>query len=917
MRRIVVNHRIGAGRAFNRQVLLAKSGLSQDERFEGMFDAIEKMCFQDIFEMQASKSPEAIAVICGEERITYRELSRRTDQLADHLQSLGVCPDTLVGICMERSIDMVVGILGVLKSGGAYVPLDPGYPRERLLFVLEDANIRVVVTQPKLFESLSLEIPHVVCAGEIQADLAKRPRVSLRRDVSVKNLAYVIYTSGSTGKPKGVMITHENLFHFVEIACRALDVTPEDVYLQTASISYALSVRQLIVPLAQGATLVIADSEEMRDPLLMFQLIQRMQITLMDMVPSFWRACIQRLLALPPGERRALLDNRLRRIVSIGEALLSDIPRDWKLKLGHNARLVNIFGQTETTGVVAVYPIPDLNKSEIEIVPIGWSVHDTTLYILDANLQPVATGETGELCVSNPCLAFGYLNRPELTRQKFIQNPFDETGSSRLYRTGDMARYRADGAIEFLGRSDFQVKIRGQRVELGDVEAALAEHPLVEGCAVVARGDHPDDKYLDAYIVLVAGRVLTDAQVRQHMKQRVPEYMIPATFIFLDALPLTPNGKLDRLAFSDLAFVKAHALNFEKIPDHIATAKSDSGAARNDIEKKLVSIWQSLLRVDRVGIHDNFFDLGGHSLAAASLLASIEKTFGKRLPVSALFKGPTIAQLSEAIGKTSESAAIRKGAESIIPIHVGDSSKLPFFWLHGSDFAYMKPYLDETQPFYCVMPAGLNEGEAILESEDEIVEHHLRAIQAQHPTGPYLLGGYCNGGKNAIAVALRLIERRFEVRLLALVDVPIPDRQRLESGDQPLYKRIAEHITRGRFWDIAYEKLRDRFDALMNRLTKNTYMLRFSEITRAHDRVYKNYIMPRPFPGHLSLFLCEDQYRSAKAELDQRWGRLATQGISQHIIPGNHTTMVRKPNIQVLGERLRWAIAKAQIESSL
>jgi thioesterase domain-containing protein/acyl carrier protein len=511
-------------------------------------------------------------------------------------------------------------------------------------------------------------------------------------------------------------------------------------------------------------------------------------------------------------------------------------------------------------------------------------------------------------------VALGYLNRPELTAQKFIPDPFDDTGGARFYRTGDMARQRADGAIEFLGRSDFQVKIRGQRLELGEVETVLLECPWVRACAVVAQGEHPDQKHLVAFIVPVAGQQPTALHVRQYMKQRVPDYMVPSTILFLDAFPLTPNGKLDRLALSDPAFVSTISAKAETEAAKQATLEDRLAEARNQIERTLVDIWQELLKVKQVGIHENFFDLGGDSLDAASLLISIETTLGKRLSVSTLFKGPTIAQLAEAIGanSASPSEAMPRGTESLIPIHVGDSSKLPFFWLHGSDFAYIKPHLDPSQPFYCIMPSGLNEGEAILEDEDAIAEHHLRAIQAQCPTGPYLLGGYCNGGKNAIAVALRLIERGYEVRLLALVDVPVPDRQRIEEAPRPIFRRVTEHIKRRRFWDVANQKLRDRFGRISSLLTNNAYMLRFTKITQAHDRVYKYYVMPRPFPGKISLFTCQDQYETAKDALDRRWSKLATQGIQQHIIPGNHTTMIRKPNIQILGEQLKQAIAEAQ-----
>ncbi|MFT3893216.1 MAG: amino acid adenylation domain-containing protein [Anaerolineales bacterium] len=499
--------------------------------------------FADLFNAQVAKSPNAVALICKDQELTYQELNERADQLSGYLFSLGFQPGMPVAICVTRSLDMVVAILGVIKAGGTYIPLDPAHPAERLTFILKDASAGIVITQSPFLDLFQEQNVTVLCLDDEKQKIEHFAHSPLKITIAPKNLVYVIYTSGSTGKPKGVMITHANLVNFVEVACSLLDVHAEDVYLQSATIAYALSVRQLMIPLAVGATVVVASSEETADPLRAVKTIKRRQITLMDVVPSFWRSCMQRLSDISQEERTSLMNNSLRRIVSIGEALMSDLPREWYARFGEQIRLVNIFGQTETTGVVAAYPIPSEIGAGFGIVPIGRSAAHTQIYILDANLQPVPDGEAGELCISNPCLADGYLNQPELTAKKFISNPFEDGFSKRLYRTGDMARRRPDGNIEFLGRGDHQMKIRGQRLELGEVEAGLREHPLVRDCVVMARGDTPDDKYLVAYVVPSPTAAVSSTDLKEFMRKRLPEYMIPAVFVFLDALPSTRMAK--------------------------------------------------------------------------------------------------------------------------------------------------------------------------------------------------------------------------------------------------------------------------------------------------------------------------------------------------------------------------------------
>jgi amino acid adenylation domain-containing protein len=896
------------------------------------------ICFHDLFDAQVAKRPDAIAVICENERLTYRELRERANQLALQLQTLGVKPDGLVGICVSRSIDMVVGILGILKSGGAYVPLDPSYPKERLAFILDDANIQVVLVQSALRDMLPKNVTLVVCIDEERFGGSNQPEVSLKRDVSVENLAYVIYTSGSTGKPKGVMISHASLCHFTRIACEALDVTAKDVYLQTASISYALSVRQLMVSLACGATLAIASSEQAHDPLLLFELIKQKHITLMDVVPSFWRACVQRLLALSPAERQEMLNNDLRRIVSVGETLLSDIPRDWEFKLGHPARLVNIFGQTETTGVVATYSIPSMNKDVVEIVPIGRSVSDTTIYILNSDLQPVPACEPGELCVSSPCLAQGYLNRPELTAQKFIPNPFKHIVGERLYRTGDMARTRVDGCIEFLGRSDFQIKIRGQRLELGEVEAMLLEYPLVQACAVVAQGEQPDDKHLVAYIVPATKQGLTVAHVRQYMRQRVPEYMVPSTFIFLDAFPLTPNGKLDRLILSDPAFVKLNSLQSESLPLQTetrifekSTANGEFTPARNHLERTIAGIYQSLLKVEQVSVHDNFFDLGGDSLTVVCLFAYIEQEFGVRLPVMTILQAPTVARLAEHIQHYQATPDYKV----LVPIQTGISGS-PFFCVHGVGggvlgYRDLVKAMGENHPFYGLQAIGQDNLEICDLSIEAMASRYIDAMRSFQAHGPYRIGGYCFGGIVAYEMACQLEKQGEKVSLLAIFEGFIPDTMNTKV---PLIQRITVFWKSIPYWIKDYanmsptdlrHRIRLSLSKLLSKIRRRPDLVhrvrlediletdisnvpdRNIELTQIHSIALHHY-RPDRYCGTVTLFRARNRSFNdvVFGSMDQKmgWGNYAIGGVNVREVDGFHRNIHLPPYVKSLAAEL-------------
>ena len=623
--------------------------------------------FPRLFEDQVARDPSQVAVSCENEELTFGELNARANQLARHLRAQGVGRDSVVGICIDRSLEMAVAILGILKSGGAYLPLDPEYPMERLVFMIEDARPKLVVTKSSLARELSHAANHLVLLDHDWPAISRNANADLTEGPEPDDLAYVIYTSGSTGKPKGVMITHSNLANYLGALNHELQISASDRYLHTASIAFSSSRRQLMLPLSRGATVVIASSDDRKDPLALFALVKQRGVTVMDAVPSFWRNCTTILSGLSDDERGQLLDNRLRLMLSASEPMLSDIPQTWMKQFGHPARHVHMFGQTETAGIVCLYPVADNANDEVQVVPIGKPIANTEIYILDELQGPCAIGEAGEFYIGGAGVGRGYLNRPELTAEKFIPHPFSEQKGARLYRTGDWARLTDDGQIEFAGRRDQQVKLRGFRIELGEVETALVKHPAVRESVVVARGESAEEKKLVAYFVPF-GAPPTVGELRHFLSAQLPEYAVPSAFVQLAALPLSANGKVNRLALLE-AKVERTQLS------------ADFVAPRNEIEDRLAAIWSEVLRLPRIGVNDDFFELGGHSLLAAQIVSRVRREFGIEIPLRAMFESLTVAQLAHGL----VAPGAQHADQSIKPAGRNQTAPLSFsqqqFWL--------------------------------------------------------------------------------------------------------------------------------------------------------------------------------------------------------------------------------------------
>ncbi|MDZ7993449.1 MAG: non-ribosomal peptide synthetase [Nostoc sp. EfeVER01] len=580
----------------------------------------QDICIHQLFETQVEKTPDAIAVVFEDEQISYRELNQRANQLAHYLQSLGVGSEVLVGLCVERSLEMVVGVLGILKAGGAYVPLDYAYPEERLAFMLQDAQVSVLLTQEKLKSGLPNHQAEIVCLDSNWQSIdygLDNPT----HNVTSNNLAYVIYTSGSTGQPKGVQIQHQNAVNLLNAIAKEPGLTAEDTLLSVTSLSFDIAVSEIFLPLSVGAKLVLVSREVAADGTQLLKALTTSGATFMQPTPVTWR------LLLAAGWQ----GSPQLKMISTGEALPRDLANQL---LPKGACLWNLYGPTETTIWSTGYKVTTANKP----IGIGCPLANTQIYILDSHLQPVPIGISGELYIGGEGLARGYLNRPELTAERFISNPFSSNPESRLYKTGDLARYLPDGHIEYLGRIDYQVKVRGFRIELGEIETALLQHPGVKEAVVIVREDIPNETSLVGYIVAETGQDSLEviSQLRRFLKQQLPDFMVPTIFMALEAMPLTPNGKVDRKALP-----KPDASRPELEANYVAP--------RTPIEQQIADIWAQVLNVKQVGINDNFFELGGYSLLGIQVVSRVRQALQAEILMSNLFELPTVADLAERV----------------------------------------------------------------------------------------------------------------------------------------------------------------------------------------------------------------------------------------------------------------------------
>ncbi|MDY7007237.1 MAG: amino acid adenylation domain-containing protein [Cyanobacteriota bacterium] len=866
-------------------------------------DFPQDKCIHQLFEEQVEKTPDAVAVNFEEKKLTYSELNAKANQLAQYLQKLGVKPETHLGICVERSLEMVVGILGILKAGAAYVPLDSSYPSERLAYMISDAQVSVLVTQESLVTSLPKHQAQVVCLDKDWEAIAQLPTENLAKVAQPENLGYIIYTSGSTGKPKGVAMSQRALVNLIIWQQQEAIIGEGAKTLQFAPISFDVSFQEIFSTLYSGGTLVLVSQEVRRDS---FALMQFMVDNKVDKLFLPFVALQQ--LATVASQCQTL--PQLREIVTAGEQLQMTPDLIELMKRLPNCRLQNQYGPSESH-VVSAYTLQGDAVNWPALPPIGRPIANNQLYILDRNLEPVPIGVPGELYIGGVGVANGYLNRPELTAEKFISNPFSDRGKSRLYKTGDLARYLPDGNIEFIGRIDNQVKIRGFRIEIGEIETTIGQHPTVKETVVLAREDNPGNKRLVAYIV---PETETDreivSQLKQHLKEKLAEYMVPSAFMVLPQLPLTPNGKVNRRALP--------------APDISSFSESNNFVApRDDIEEKLVEIWSNILNINPVGIKNNFFELGGHSLLAINLMAKIQQKFAKQLPLSTLFTNPTIEDLASLIRGENQVTS-----SSLVPLQ-SQGNKQPFFCVHpagGHVFYYqeLSGYLGENQPFYGLQAQGFGEGEKIFTNVEDMAQFYIKTIREFQPEGPYQIGGWSFGGVVAFEMAQQLVQQGQEVSLLALLDPWVPILLDPNKKIDNLYMRgVLSRYFGGMFGvtnlvnedELVGLNSEEKIEFIIDKAEK--LELFPQEATREQNQRFIDVIIGtlkatysykrQPYSGKVTVFRAEEKHPHGidpQLVWVEMYAILDVADIEVVMVPGNHFTFIKEPNNKVLAEHL-------------
>jgi len=861
-----------------------------------------RQCVHELFEAQVERTPSAIAVVHEKEKLTYHALNERANQLAHHLRSLGVGPDTLIGICVERSIEMIVGVLGILKAGGAYVPLDPVYPRERLRLMIDDAKISVLLTQRRLVDALPQIDGTVLGLDSDWSHIAKNAAGNPSRLTEAENLAYVIYTSGSTGQPKGVMIEHSSLVNYVESAIVEFVLDRGDRILQFASLSFDTSAEEIFPCLARGATLILRTDEMLGSVSTFLQKCRNWAISILDLPTAYWHELVTAIdndeLELPPS---------LRLVIIGGERAQPERLQHWQKHVGGEIRLLNTYGPTEATIVSTIWEAPaDQHFDSIE-VPIGRPVRNARAYVLDRFLQPTPFGIVGELYIAGAGLARGYLNQPDLTAERFVADPFCRPAGVRMYRTGDLARLLPSGNIEYAGRNDSQVKIRGFRIEPEEVEKIIRRHASVRDCAVIAREDRPGEQRLVAYVV---GENISEDDLRKFLGATLPPYMVPSAFVQLEKLPLSPNGKIDRKMLPAVRDVKMKT--------------SSVLAPSTEAEKLLARIWSQVLKVENLGVDDNFFELGGHSLLAVRLFSKIKKAFGKELPLATLFQAPTLGGLAAALAKDGW-----KPSWSPLVAIQSSGSKRPLFVIHAVggnvlEYEALSRHLGVDQPFYGLQAQGLDGNQTSPTSVEEMAASYVREVRAVQPKGPYQICGRSLGGMIAFEIACQLSAQGERVSLLAMLDTYPAGHTRLlnetkVSRANAIADKLARHaknlsrLSLGRKLWYVIDKSRYAPKKIQIHAWQVLYHV-FTRMGRPLPRAFRsveqfNYAaarkyMPKVYDGRVTLFWASEDLNAGQ-DIVEGWESLARAGVEVRKMPGTHVDIMKEPFIGKIAEELK------------
>jgi amino acid adenylation domain-containing protein len=869
-------------------------------------------CVHELFEEQVRKTPEAVAVVYQGTAVTYRELNRRANRLAHYLRRMGVKPDVHVAIGVERSVEMVVALLAVLKAGGAYVPLDPASPSERLQWILKDSVPAALLTQGRIEEQIprireTVPVVNFAEDGSAWSDQPEKDLDSASVGLTPKHLAYMIYTSGSTGKPKGVEMQHRALVNLLRWQISQSGSSTAQRTLQFAAVGFDVSFQEIFSTLCCGGDLVLIDDETRLNPRELVRFIQANQIQRL-FVPYVALQMIADELTNLETEKSQPIDSPLSQIITAGEQLRLNHKLVRLFERVAGCELQNQYGPTETH-VVSSYSLAKDTSCWKNLPPIGRPIANTQIYILDSYLEPVPVGVVGELYLGGMQVARGYLNRPDLTAERFLADPFGEEEGARIYRTGDLGRWQPDGTIEFLGRNDFQVKVRGFRIELGEIESVLEKLPHVRQAAVVAREDHAGEKRLVAYFVPEDTDTVKTTQIREELKQVLPEYMVPSLLVPLNAMPLSPNGKIDRRALP--------------APDQQSKAPgSEYSAPQGAVEIEIARIWEQILRVGRVGAQDDFFELGGHSLLAIRVMSRITQSFAVQLPVAVLFQASTLREFAQAV-----EAAQKRPAASLPLALLRKGGPRPPLYLIGADpdFAYraLLNNLPEERTFYGLQTAFLADGVEPDNSIEQIAQRYVAAMLQADSKGPYYLAGHSLAGLIAFEMAQQLTRQNKEVAFLGILDMALdmpklpPDADEASVlaylfGEQ--FGTTAEHFRR-----LSTDDQIEHIVGAARKLgrlpsdIRREDILRYIKLWKANQNALSSY-EPKPYGGRIALFRAVEKlpFRYYSADPTMGWSRISAS-LQVIDVPGNHYTLLNEPSAREVARSLSGCIDEAEL----
>jgi tyrocidine synthetase III len=829
----------------------------------------------ELFEAQAGKTPDNIAVVYGDKQLSYNTLNEKANQLASVLRAKGVGPDSIVGIMVERSLEMIIGIMGILKAGGAYLPIDPEYPEDRVVYMLEDSGTEVLLTKSGIARTFEFN-KHSLMLDEDR--LYEGDTKNLQKNNKSDDLAYVIYTSGSTGKPKGVMIEHKSIVNFIKGMTQEIEFREEKSILALTTICFDIFGLETLLPLTRGMKIVIAEESSQKDPKALIGLINSHSIDILQATPS-------RMEMLLESSTENMWLTNLKEIIVGGEIFPKPLLE--KLSAGTNAKIYNAYGPTETTiwsTIKALYPNNVLN--------IGKPIANTRIYIIDKNNKVQPIGVAGELCISGDGLARGYLKRPELTAEKFASNPYEP--GEKIYHTGDLARWLADGSIEFLGRIDHQVKIRGFRIELGEIENQLLNFGGVKEAVAVAKDDESGNKYLCAY--LVSEKEATVAKLREHLNKELPAYMIPAYFIQLDKMPLTPNGKVDRKTLADSS-------KLEESDRGINTGALYVGP-RNYLEEKLVEVWEKVLRLNKISIKDDFFEIGGNSINILQVLNIISNEMDIELKMADLFINKTIEELSEYIKEEKAGDNLK----SVQKINKNKNGKIIFIihGLDGSIYSYkdLAKLLENDFQIYGIQAKGLDGSCGLAKSIDEMVMDYVEEIKQVQSEGPYIIVGYCMGNILGYEIIRELEAQNKKVERYINID------------EFAFLSHIIIWISKAqRIWDNLpkLNKLEKTFEEAAIAVNRTVFEGQM-ELVGDKDKVkeyMKNVINTTYRPKGMikaQTYIIKAKETEHPRLNEKDWRKIVKNDVKMVEIPGTHESIILHPHVEQLAEEIKNAL---------